>query len=180
MLKRHAYTATRYRTMDQPLVPQKLHELYPGRLLSKDEHFSGDNILHENHQAVLETRERDSAFTHAALAEEEALYRHLGGKDNIDRHPAVAPDEVVEDPALRTTTLFPVPDLRADDVKNAMPYTRTSDTPNLSRSDSPSQRPATLLLASTRPEYTNNTPRVLTGAFVILIVLTILLVASQR
>ena len=132
--QRYSDVTTEYRSMDNPFKYQKLHELYPGRLMSISHHYTGEDIPPEDEAGVELTRHRDQALTAAAVAEEEALYRHLGGKTDVVYHPAVAPDQVVEDPALHTVTMIPQPDYDNDRSPSKFPYENTPKNPFLGAS----------------------------------------------
>ncbi len=93
--------------MDYPMKKQKLQTLYPGRYLSYDTHYTGDNISPEDPEGLDKSRSRSAAMERAARMETEALSRHLGGKDKFIRGPAIDPDAKVEDPAKR---FYPVSD----------------------------------------------------------------------
>ena len=90
-----------YRFMKYPLPIQKLHTIYPGRLMQRDWHYTGDNIPNEHPMELLRAREHQDALDIAAEMETEAIERHLGGKDKVIRHPAVEPEAPIEDPTLR-------------------------------------------------------------------------------
>ena len=79
-----------------------LHELYPGRLLSTRDHYSGDTTPNENPEKLQQHRDIHSALYRASAAREEALSRHLGGKGpKVLPQPPVEPDSFAENPALR-------------------------------------------------------------------------------
>lgn len=94
-----------YRYTKYPFRKQHLQLLYPGRLLTQNYHYTGENIPNEDPEGLLETKTHDAALAKAASMEQEALARHLGGKDKVVRHPAVEPEAVLEDPRLTSLTL---------------------------------------------------------------------------
>nr|QBK86216.1 MAG: hypothetical protein LCMAC102_00100 [Marseillevirus LCMAC102] len=94
-----------YRYTKYPFRKQHLQLLYPGRLLTQEYHYTGENIPNENPEGLLKTKTHDAALAKAASMEQEALARHLGGKDKVVRHPAVEPEAVLEDPKLTSLTL---------------------------------------------------------------------------
>ena len=110
-----------------PLPPQELQLLYPGRLMSNQWHYTGDNIPNEDPQGLAYTKSHSSALERAAAIEEEALARHLGGKNKVARHPAVEPEAVIEDPDLRYVSIRDSPNPNLDKVPSQIPSMRTID-----------------------------------------------------
>ena len=94
-----------YRFMSFPPPKQPLQLLYPGRFMLNSYHYDGSNIPNENPIGLQESREEMAAFAHASKMEQEALSRHLGGKDKVVNHPAVEPEAVIEDPSLKLLTV---------------------------------------------------------------------------
>jgi len=94
-----------YRFMSYPPPKQPLQLLYPGRFMLNSYHYDGSNIPNENPVGLEETRDEMAAFTKASKMEQEALARHLGGKNKVARHPAVEPEAIMEDPALSSISL---------------------------------------------------------------------------
>ena len=81
--------------------------------MSNQYHYTGENIPNANPIGLEETKQAGAALALAAKIEGEALARHLGGKDKVVNHPAVAPEMVVEDPSLRGLNM-PTEDLDPD------------------------------------------------------------------
>ena len=98
-----------YRFMGYPPQRQPLQLLYPGRMMEQWYHFTGDNIPNEDPDGAFATQEQLGALSKAADMETEAMAKYLGGKEKVLRHPAVAPEAILEDPALRGTTLESTP-----------------------------------------------------------------------
>lgn len=96
-----------YRYTSYPFLKQPLQLLYPGRYMRRDYHYSGDNILHEDPIGLDITKSKDAALSRAYQRQEEALERHLGGKDKVVPHPAVEPEATIEDPALKDIGINP-------------------------------------------------------------------------
>ena len=118
-----------YRFMQYyPLPKQQLQLLYPGRLMSNQWHYNGDNIPNEDPQGLIYTQSHTSALERAAAIEEEALARHLGGKYNVARHPFVAPESTIEDPDLRYVSIRDSPDPNLQKVPSHIPSMKTIDT----------------------------------------------------
>ena len=90
-----------YRYMAYPPQKQILQLLYPGRPMLQNYGFLDINIPNEDPFGLEETKYQSAALTHAAKMEQEALARHLGGKDKVVRHPAVDPDEMINNPQLQ-------------------------------------------------------------------------------
>ncbi len=109
-----------YRYMGYPLLPQRLHTLYPGRLMSQKWHYTGDNIPSEDPIGLQETQAHNAALTRAAEMEEEALERHLGGRNKISRHPPVEPEATIEDPSLKGITIQTPVDPETSDIKSPL------------------------------------------------------------
>ena len=85
------------------LHQQPLHTLYTGRLMTPHDHYSGDTTPHENEEGLSAQRDIHKALYRAAMLQEEALNRHLGGYGpKVLPHPPVEPDSFSEDPALRS------------------------------------------------------------------------------
>ena len=55
-----------YQYLMYPLQPQQLQELYPGRLMSNQWHYTGDNIPNEDPEGLEYTKSRMSALARAA------------------------------------------------------------------------------------------------------------------
>ena len=88
-----------YRFLQKPLQKQKLHTLYPGRLMDVSWHYTGENIPPEcpsETNFVLD----DYANSHRAEEWLEKESRKLGGNRRIVPHPAIEPESVIEDPQL--------------------------------------------------------------------------------
>ena len=100
--------STSYRYMSHPFKKQPLHLLYPGRYMSNQYHFTGDNIPNEDPEGLDRTRDDIAILAKASRMEQEAFARHLGGKDPVVYHPAVEPEATIEDPDLK---YMGVPDL---------------------------------------------------------------------
>lgn len=99
-------TDTQYRSMAHPFRKQKLMLLYPGRYTSPQYDFTGSNIPNEDPVGAERTIRRSFDLAVANAIETESMYRSLGGKDKIVRHPAVEPDSIIEDPALSLAGLL--------------------------------------------------------------------------
>ena len=110
-----------YQYLVHPLPPQQLQELYPGKLMSNQWHYTGDNIPNEDPEGLEYTKSRMSALARAAAMEEEALARHLGGKHHVARHPAVTPEATIEDPDLRSLSVRDLPNPNPAHVKSQLP-----------------------------------------------------------
>lgn len=100
---------TTYRFMGYPPQRQPLQLLYPGRLMENWYHYTGSNIPNSDMDGAMITREQTSALSKAADMELEAMNKHLGGKHKVLRHPAVEPEALLEDPALRGLNLESLP-----------------------------------------------------------------------
>ena len=98
-----------YRYMDYPFQKQPLQLLYPGRVMQRDWHYTGENIPNEDPIGLAKTQYQTAALAYAAKMEQEALARHLGGRDKIVRHPAVEPEAVIEDPSLASMSIQTTP-----------------------------------------------------------------------
>lgn len=86
--------------------PQPLHYLYLGRLLSTQDHYSGDTTYHEEHDKLMKQREIHRRLYVDAMKREENISRYLGGKPpKVLHHPAVEPEALIEDPDLRNIVM---------------------------------------------------------------------------
>jgi len=88
-----------YRYLDKPPLKQKLHTLYPGRLMSEKWHYTGENIPPESGYGCNGVMQ-DYANSHKADMFSEMQNRRLGGDRKIIPHPAIEPDNVIDDPQL--------------------------------------------------------------------------------
>jgi hypothetical protein len=96
--------------MSYPFRKQHLQLLYPGRILTNQYHYTGDNIPNEDMEGLQNTRDDLAALGLASRMEMEAIERHLGGKDKIIPHPAVEPEAPNEDPALTSLNILDTSD----------------------------------------------------------------------
>jgi len=91
-----------YRFMRYPLPKGPLQELYPGRVIDPNWHFTGDNIpAPEGFQQTrnqLATLSKDAAFL------QESMNRQLGGINPIFEHASIEPENPIElgDPVIIT------------------------------------------------------------------------------
>lgn len=111
-----------YRFMSYPFRKQHLQLLYPGRFLTTQDYYTGENIPNENMDGLDETRESNAILSHVARMEMEALQRHLGGKHPVVPHPAVEPEAPTEDPALTNLTMRDTGGLNPDLDEVPSPY----------------------------------------------------------
>ena len=98
-------TQYRYRPLNEHLQQQPLQLLYPGRYLTQDDMFTGENIEPEDPEGLLKTRLINDINTEFAHKQENEMAKILGGKDQILTHPAVEPEAMIEDPSLRGVSL---------------------------------------------------------------------------
>jgi len=114
-----------YRYLKFPLPKQQLQLLYPGRLMSNQWHYTGENIPNEDPTGLAETQSHMSALQRAAAIEEEALERHLGGKHKIARHPFVTPESSIEDPDLKSVSILDSANPNLQKVPGNLPSMKT-------------------------------------------------------
>lgn len=86
--------ASSYRFMRYPLPKGILQELYPGRLIDPNWHFTGDNIPVQYGFQV--TRNNLALLSKDAALTQESMNRQLGGINPIFDHASVEPENAVE------------------------------------------------------------------------------------
>ena len=94
-----------YRSMRDPLPKGRLHTLHEGRLMDPSYHYTRDEIPHEYPELMAETRQHINALSIARVKEVNALNKHLGGEFKVPNVASVSPDELIEDPELRSLTI---------------------------------------------------------------------------
>jgi len=93
-----------YVYINNPQPNQPLQLLYPGKFMEGDYYFDREKLAfqNENYEGLKKTLHISKALEKAYNLEQEALERHLGGKHKIVNHVAVEPEEILDNPALRS------------------------------------------------------------------------------
>lgn len=129
--------STSYRFMSNPPKKQPLQLLYPGKLLTPYDSFTGDNIPHEHPEAIAKTRATFQRNALQANHQEIELKTYLGGYGRLLAHPFVEPDVLVDDPILGINTLTTpnaTPNVQGKTTRNPQSqYSSFIGTPPLSR-----------------------------------------------
>lgn len=104
--------STSYRFMSNPPKKQPLQLLYPGRLLTPYDDFTGTNIPHLHPEAIEKTRYHYQQIALEANQQQRALKTYLGGDGRLLAHPFVEPDIMVDDPVLGISSIV-APDAKS-------------------------------------------------------------------